>query len=127
MPEQWGAGLVRELGRVAGSVLTGISHVDLAPGNEGAPPHCHSAEEELFVVLAGDGVCILGGEEHPVRPGSIVSRPPATCVAHSFRAGDDGMTYLAYGTREASDIVWYPRTRRVKIRGVGVGFTLPEE
>jgi uncharacterized cupin superfamily protein len=126
VPEQYGAGLVRELGLLAGSVLTGISHVDLARGNEGAPPHCHSAEEELFVVLAGDGVCILGEDEHPVRRGSVVSRPPATRVPHSFRAGDAGMTYLAYGTREPNDIVFYPRTRQVKIRGVGVSFTVPE-
>ena len=127
VPEQLGAGLVRELGRAGGSVLTGLSHVELARENEGAPPHCHSAEEELFVVLAGDGVCIIGDQEHPVRLGSIVSRPPGTCVPHSFRAGDGGMTYLAYGTRETNDIVWYPRTRRVKIRGVGVSFTLPQE
>ena len=55
VPEQYGAGLVRELGLVTGSVSTGISHAELSPGNEGSPPHCHSAEEELFVVLDGEG------------------------------------------------------------------------
>ena len=127
MPEQYGAGLVRDLGRVGGSVLTGLRHVELARGNEGGPPHCHSVEEELFVVLAGDGVCILGEEEHPVRRGSVVSRPAGTGVAHSFRGGDDGLTYLAYGTREPSDIVYFPRLRQVSIPGVGVRFTLPAE
>jgi len=126
VPEQWGLGLVRQLGRAAGSVLTGLSHVELAPGNEGAPPHCHSAEEELFVILAGGGVCFLGDEEYPAQRGSVISRPAATGIPHSFRAGDDGLTYLAYGTREPSDIVYYPRTRQVRIRGVGVSFTLPD-
>ena len=126
VPEQYGAGLVRELGLLTGSVSTGISHVELSPGNEGSPPHCHSAEEELFVVLDGEGVCLLGDEEHSIRRGSVVSRPPATGVPHSFRAGEAGLTYLAYGSREANDIVYYPRTREVKLRGVGVRFTVPE-
>jgi uncharacterized cupin superfamily protein len=47
-------------------------------------------------------------------------------VPHSFRAGEAGLTYLAYGSREANDIVYYPRTREVKLRGVGVRFTVPE-
>jgi uncharacterized cupin superfamily protein len=30
------------------------------------------------------------------------------------------MTYLAYGTREPNDIVWYPRSNKVYFRGVGL-------
>lgn len=126
VPEQMGAGLIRNLGRAAGSVSTGLRHVELARGNEGAPPHCHSAEEELFVVLAGGGVCLIGDEEHELRRGSVVSRPPGTGIPHAFLAGDEGMTYLAYGTREPADIVYYPRARQVSIRGVGVRFTVPD-
>ena len=37
-------------------------------------------------------------ETHPVRRGHVVSRPPGTRVAHSFQAGESGLTYLAYGT-----------------------------
>ena len=83
-------------------------------------PHCHSAEEELFVVLEGDGVFLLGDEEHAVRRGSVVARPPGTRVAHTFRGGDEGMTILVYGTREPNDICYYPRSRKVALRGLGV-------
>ena len=72
-----------------------------------SPPHCHSAEEELFVVLDGDGTLLLGDDEHPVRTGSIVARPPGSGVAHAFRAGDSGLTLLAFGTRDPNDIVFY--------------------
>jgi uncharacterized cupin superfamily protein len=126
VPGQFGSGLVRDLGRTSGSVLTGLKHVDLARENDGAPPHCHSSEEELFIVLTGDGLCTIGEEEHALRPGSIVSRPAGTAVAHSFRAGNEGMTYLAYGTREPGDIVYYPRSRQLSIRGVGLRFTVPD-
>ena len=113
------------LGDVVGSVETGLSHMTIPPGAEGYPPHCHGAEEELFVVLEGSGTVTLGDESAEVRRGSVVSRPAGTRVAHSFLAGDDGLVYLAYGTREPNDVVYYPRTDEIRFRGVGV--TLPAD
>jgi uncharacterized cupin superfamily protein len=110
----------RDLGRAAGSVGTGISYVTIPAGHIGWPPHCHSAEEEIFVVLAGEGAVVLGDEQHAVRPGHVVGRPPGTRVPHSFRAGEDGISYLAYGTRVPNDICYYPRSGKVSLRGVGV-------
>ncbi len=53
----------RDIGRGAGSKSLGMRHVTLAEGKSSLPPHCHSAEEEMFVVLEGQGVCTLGEEE----------------------------------------------------------------
>jgi uncharacterized cupin superfamily protein len=93
----------------------------VASGKESAPLHCHSLEEEIFVVLDGEGVLVLDDrEEHPVRPGSVVSRPAGTGVAHLFRAGDGELTYLAYGTREPGDVCWYPRSNKLNFGGVKV-------
>jgi uncharacterized cupin superfamily protein len=108
----------RDLGRTAGSERTGVCHVTLEPGKKGAPHHCHSAEEEIFVILEGDGTLYLGEDEAPIRAGHVVGRPPGTGVAHSFRAGPEGMTYLAYGTREPNDIAYYPNSNKVNFRGV---------
>jgi uncharacterized cupin superfamily protein len=110
----------RDLGRAAGSITTGLAHVEVAPGKESSAQHCHSAEEEIFVVLDGDGVLVLGDEETPVRSGHVVARPPGSGVAHVFRAGERGLTYLAYGTREPNDIAYYPRSNKIFFRGVGV-------
>ncbi len=63
------------------------------------------------MILDGDGILWLGDDEIPVRPGHVVARPPGTRVAHAFRGGEAGLTYLAYGTREPNDIVWYPRSQ----------------
>jgi uncharacterized cupin superfamily protein len=111
------------LGDVVGSVETGLSHMAIPPGGEGYPPHCHAAEEELFVVLEGSGTVTLGDESAEVRHGSVVSRPAGTRIPHSFRAGDEGLAYLAYGTREPNDVVYYPRTDEIRFRGVGI--TIP--
>jgi uncharacterized cupin superfamily protein len=109
-----------DLGGRMGSERTGLSQVVLEPGRDGYPPHCHSAEEEIFVVLAGSGTLFLGDEQAAVRPGHVVGRPPGTRVAHSFRAGEEGMTYLAYGTRDPNDIAYFPRSNKILFRGVGV-------
>ena len=86
----------------------------------GAPPHCHGAEEELFVVLEGGGTLLVGDEELSIRPGHVVARPAGTGVAHAFTAGPDGLTFLAYGPREPNDICYYPRSNKIYFCGVGV-------
>jgi uncharacterized cupin superfamily protein len=117
------------LARQAGAVRSGLNWGRLEAGRSGAPPHCHSADEEIFVVLEGGGMLELwpspqreehGRVDHEVRAGHIISRPPSTGIAHFFRAGPDGMTFLAYGTREANDICYYPRSNKLYFRGVGL-------
>jgi uncharacterized cupin superfamily protein len=130
-PSHYG-GVERNLARGIAK-RTGLNLFTLPPGTEGAPPHCHSADEELFVVLDGGGTLELWGrpdpaeprrtapaEMQPIRAGHVVSRPPGTGVSHCLRAGPDGLTYLAYGTREPNDLVWYPRSNKVFFRGLGV-------
>jgi len=121
----------RDLGRPAGSERTGLRHIALAPDKAGPPAHCHSAEEEIFVVLEGGGTLELTptpapreaaavAESHALRAGHVVARPPASRVAHRLRAGGEGLTYLAYGTREPSDVAYYPNSDKIYFRGVGV-------
>ncbi len=119
-PRAHGGGTARRLGEAAGARRSGVRHVVLAPGATGARLHCHALEEELLVVLAGGGTLVLGDDEHAVRSGDVIARPPATGVAHQLRAGEQGMTYLAYGTCEPGDSILYPETGEVLLRGLGV-------
>ena len=115
----------------AGSQKSGLKWSIRAPGAEVAIPHCHSAEEEAFIVLEGDGTLELWpsplpasrgvkGETHPIRAGHVIARPPGTRVSHFIKAGPSGMTCLVYGTRDPNDIVYYPRSNKIAWRGVGV-------
>lgn len=125
-------GRARRVGKAAGALATGLNHVVLSAEQQGAPAHCHSQEEELFVVLDGDGVLELWGrgeqthEEHPLRSGDVVSRPAGSGVAHAIRPGAQGITYLAYGTRESNDMCFYPQTGSVSLRGLGIALRSPE-
>src|SRR5688500_11665049 len=120
------AGREGDLARAAGSVATGLRHVVLQPGCLSAPPHCHSAEEEIFVVLDGEGTLLPGEDEHRVPAGGVVARPPGTRISHALRAGEGGLTYLAYGTREPNDIAYYPRSGKVYFRGIGLMTSLEQ-
>jgi uncharacterized cupin superfamily protein len=126
-------GIVKHPARACGAKRSGLNWLGLPPDAEGAPPHCHSADEEVFVVVGGSGTLELWGQPRPgeplpdrpdevipVRPGHVVARPAGTRTSHCFRSGPEGMIYLAYGTREPNDICYYPRSNKIFFRGLGV-------
>ncbi len=84
------------------------------------------------MVLDGGGVLELwgrgaqGAEEQELRVGDVIARPAGTGVAHALRAGAEGLTYLAYGTRESGDMCFYPESGRVSLRGLGIALRSPE-
>jgi uncharacterized cupin superfamily protein len=122
-------GVSHPLGRTAGAKRSGLNHVVLPPGGEGAAPHLHTVEEELFVILDGDGTLELwpvpsrgggGPEEQPIRAGHVIAHPPGGGFGHALRAGPLGLTYLVYGTRSPADVAFYPRSNKIAFRGVGL-------
>jgi uncharacterized cupin superfamily protein len=119
----------RGLADSAGSKQAGLHWLHLAAGRRGPPPHCHSEEEEVFVILEGEATLELWPSPRPLagakredvalRAGHVVVRPPASRVGHAFEAGPNGVTMLVYGTRKGNDIVYYPRSNKLFWRGVG--------
>ena len=126
------AGRWVRLARQAGAVHAGVNFGRLEAGHDGAPPHCHSADEELFVFLEGNATFELWPsplnviedraekESLQIRAGHVVSRPPSTGVSHSLRANDAGVTFLVYGTRRPNDVCYYPRSSKIYWRGLGL-------
>ena len=119
------------LARQAGAVHAGVNYGRLEAGQHGAPPHCHSADEELFVILEGSATFELWPspalveqgrerEEHELRAGHVVSRPPSTAISHFMLAGKTGVTFLVYGTRRPNDVCYYPRSNKIYWRGLGL-------
>jgi uncharacterized cupin superfamily protein len=62
-----------------------------------APPHCHSEEEEVFVILEGAATLQLWPspqaehagstrEDVAVRAGHVIARPPGSRIGHAFQA-----------------------------------------
>lgn len=80
----------------------------------------HQIAEELYYVLAGEGVAILNGEEHELKAGVFLRLPPGT--RHSFRSGLNGLEMLdihAPGCRPDRDVYFVGGE-------VPAGFTITE-
>ncbi len=129
--EEWFGGTARSLSEAAGAQSSGLHVAHLPEGRRGSPPHSHSVEEEIFVVLEGRGTLELfpsprqaqrgvEHETHELRAGHVVARPGGTGISHMFRGGTRGMTMLVYGTRDPNDMAYYPRSNKINFRGLGL-------
>ncbi len=116
----------RDLGTAVGSRRSGMREILVEPGGLSCPPHCHSAEDELFVVLEGGGMLELmdagaaDAGRHALRAGHVVSRPAGSGIAHAFRAASSELRLLAYGHRDTADVCFYPRSQKLSFRGLDV-------
>jgi uncharacterized cupin superfamily protein len=120
---------VRALGAAGGSRATGLNHVVVVHNRFSCPPHVHAAEEEIFVVLKGEGNLLLYDcDTRPQAPpvlslvsaGDLLVRPAGSGIAHAFLAHALGLTLLAYGERRSDEMTYYPRSGKVRFRGLGV-------
>ena len=70
----------------------GAGYDVLAPGKRSCPYHLHHAQEEMFVILEGEGTLRVAGELVPVRAGDVVFIPPG--VPH--RITNEGLGDLTF-------------------------------
>jgi uncharacterized cupin superfamily protein len=93
----------------------------LPPGDKGAMYHAEGSQEG-FLVLAGEGIAIVEGEERPLRPWDYFHCPADT--PHVLVAtGKEPFVYIAAGRRppedERSRLV-YPVDETAQKHGAGV-------
>jgi quercetin dioxygenase-like cupin family protein len=93
-------GAVRFVRRELGVEAFGINWFELPPGREGREhDETGSGQEEVAVVVRGSGHWRVGGEEVPVRVGSIVRFDPE--AVRCPVAGPEGMPFVAVAPRGA--------------------------
>ena len=81
----------------------------LEPGKVACPYHYHLAQEEMFVILDGDGTLRVAGERVPVRAGDVIVIPPGPEYPHHLiNTGSVPMKYLSISTQEEPEICYYP-------------------
>ncbi len=68
----------------------------------------HADEEELFFVLAGDGLSWQDGATHPIRAGDGLVHL-ANGPAHTWVAGPDGIDVLAFAEGSRTHMTFLPR------------------
>jgi uncharacterized cupin superfamily protein len=115
-------------GDTAGFPLLGVNVSVLDPGQPMSMYH-HENEQEDFLVLSGEGLLIVEGQERPLRAWDLVHCPPGT--RHVIvGAGDGPCVILAVGSRVASEDLGAYDVDEAAIRhgaGVGQATTSPAE
>ena len=87
----------------------GASIDTVAPGMRSCPYHFHHAQEEMFVVLEGDGTLRVAGEMLPLKAGDIAFIPPGPEYPHQIiNTSDAPLKYLSISTRDMPEVVEYP-------------------
>jgi uncharacterized cupin superfamily protein len=90
----------------------------LEPGKPSTMYHRESGQE-AFLVLRGECLLIVEGDERPLRPWDFFHCPAGT--THSFvGAGDGPCVILMVGVRREEGEILYPRDDAALARGAGV-------
>lgn len=80
----------------------------VAPGSS-CPYHFHHAQEEMFIILEGEGTFRIAGELLSIREGDVVFIPPGPEYPHQIiNSSNEPLKYLSISTREDPEIVEYP-------------------
>jgi uncharacterized cupin superfamily protein len=86
----------------------------LQPGKIGCPYHYHLAQEEMFVILEGEGTLRVAGERVPVRAGDVIVIPAGPEYPHHLiNTGSVPMKFLSISTQERPEICFYPDSNKL--------------
>ncbi len=105
------------IGAHIGARLLGYNLTVLPPGKAQCPFHAHHGQEEMFLVLEGQGELRFGEQHFPIRRHDVIACPPGGPeVAHQIiNTGTTPMRYLALSTLPDVDACEYPDSNKVMV------------
>jgi uncharacterized cupin superfamily protein len=105
------------IGARIGARRLGYNLTVVPPGKSQCPFHSHHGEEEMFLILEGEGELRFGDACYPIRSGDVIACPTGGAeVAHQIRnTGTAEMRYLAVSNIAEIDSCEYPDSGKVSI------------
>ena len=103
-----------------GEKRLGYNLTVLPPGKAQCPFHNHHGEEEMFLILDGEGELRFGSQRYPIRKNDVIACPTGgQDVAHQIiNTGTTTMRYLALSNVVEIETCEYPDSRKIMV-GVG--------
>lgn len=100
---------VARVGKALGSEMLGCTLVVVPPGHKAWPYHLQHANEEMFVILEGNGTLRYDGEEYALKAGDVISAKTGPGTAHQIiNSSDAELRYLAMSTMIHPEVAEYP-------------------
>ena len=100
----------------------GFNVTVISPGKRAFPYHAHRGNEEMFLVLEGEGSVRISGSTHKIRNGDFISLPPGRDSAHQIINDSTApLRYLAVSTMESPEVVEYPDSGKLGVMAGGHG------
>lgn len=100
-----------------GARKLGYNLTVLPPGMTQCPFHSHRAEEEMFLILDGEGELRFGDQRYRIRKHDVIACPTGGPeVAHQItNTGQSDLRYLALSNNEAVEVCEYPDSNKVGV------------
>ncbi|HEY9106674.1 MAG TPA: cupin domain-containing protein [Roseateles sp.] len=109
------------LSRGTAAKQLGASFDIVAPGQMSCPYHFHHAEEEMFIVLQGEGTLRVAGERVPIKAGDVINIPAGPEYPHHIiNTSAAPLHYLSISTQARPEICEYPDSGKVGAFGTGL-------
>jgi uncharacterized cupin superfamily protein len=114
--KQYAAKLGR-VGSLIGAQKLGCQLHIVPPGKKAFPRHAHHVNEEMFLVLSGEGAYRLGEETYRIREGDVIGAPAgdASSAHQIVNTGAAELRYLAFSTRLDPEVVEYPDSNKFAV------------
>lgn len=106
-----------------GARKLGYNLTELPPGSSQCPFHAHREEEEMFLILEGEGELRFGEQRYKIRKLDVVACPTGGAeVAHQIiNTGRTPLRYLSLSTMSSTEVCEYPDSQKI---GVFAGTSL---
>jgi uncharacterized cupin superfamily protein len=100
-----------------GASRLGYNLTELPPGKAQCPFHNHHGEEEMFLILEGEGELRFGDQRHPIRKHDVIACPVGGPeVAHQIiNTGTRTLRYLAVSNVVDIETCEYPDSNKIMI------------
>ena len=131
-PQKPEAGFEARIAPIAaplGATKLGCRLTALAPGKKAFPHHVHHVNDELFVILSGEGTLRFGAEQYAVRSGDVIVCPAGGAErAHQLiNTSANELRYLSISSAELPEVAEYPDSNKFGVYSVTAADTTPPQ
>src|SRR5688500_17520573 len=100
-----------------GAKKLGYNLTVLPAGKVQCPFHCHHGEEEMFLILEGEGELRFGDKRYPIRKHDVIACPTGgpEVAHHIINTGATPMRYLSLSNVVELEICEYPDSDKIMV------------